>query len=503
MQASENSSLQTVSNEENNKSDSISPVIIGVKDLTTVQGMPVNLLKGITAEDSVGKNLTNKVKVSNVNFALPGNQPIVYSVTDEYGNKTIIKADLTVIEVEDKSRPEFQGVKNLIINKGEVINVLDGVSVNDNVDGDLTEKIKVSKFNINKVGHQTITYKVTDKAGNEGESTADLLVLDKKLTNCNKKAYVIVRQMSILDNASERSKTIKKVDYLGTVTISATIKNNDFVQVKLSNGKIGYCLSSSVSSKKPIKKNKEDVPGEIFHGGIPSTPQVDAIYSMEQMLKAASIWAKENKISVIKLYRHFLEGDYFEANDGYKYRANTDIAGKIVDWEQQRLWRIDAYELFGVTNTKYYNKNVTLNFANKYLADKITINGKVAHLKNRSITIEKEGTYTVKAQDKYGQVSTVRFYIDKTKPKIIGMVNGKTYKSDSIPVTFSDNMDIGYVQLDNIYSFKASNPHINDGAMRSWETEFASEWDGTFTLTVADKAGNTTTVKFKLKYWNK
>jgi hypothetical protein len=59
-----------------------------------------------------------------------------------------------------------------------------GATANDEEDGDLTSKINVTPLTIStdKVDEITVTYKVTDKAGNDGSATRKVRVKANKLT---------------------------------------------------------------------------------------------------------------------------------------------------------------------------------------------------------------------------------------------------------------------------------------------------------------------------------
>lgn len=72
--------------------------------------------------------------------------------------------------------------KNISVEFGKTPDYMADVSATDNVDGDLTEKIKVdiSKVNVNKAGKYTITYSVSDEAGNQGTKDSIITVKEKK-----------------------------------------------------------------------------------------------------------------------------------------------------------------------------------------------------------------------------------------------------------------------------------------------------------------------------------
>ena len=83
-------------------------------------------------------------------------------------NDKMEAADLTLYAVWDEA-PVIDITGDLIIKKGEKVNLLSGVSAKDKEDGPLTNNIVVSgmdKLDVNTPGEYTIKYIVTDKLGN-------------------------------------------------------------------------------------------------------------------------------------------------------------------------------------------------------------------------------------------------------------------------------------------------------------------------------------------------
>jgi hypothetical protein len=319
--------------------DATKPTISGVKDLKSVQGMPINLLKGVSAKDDVDGKLTSKISVSKVDFSKAGDQTITYTVKDSAGNKAVVAANLNIVGIEDETEPAIHGYVNLVTDKGIKIELLKGVLAVDNVDGDISDKIKVSKINFNKAGMQTITYSVIDSAGNKGTTSAKIIILDKKLTKCSVKKYVSVRKVEICENASIYSKTLKKLSYRDSLTVIATIKGSDWVKVK-SGDKTGYCLSDSLSAKQPPKKNIEEVPGNIvvLSPGEAPVPETESYYSSKQLQLAGEIWAEEQGLEVYSTGQSFVDGFYMKVSDGYYYGTFNLTACEIVIWKKGAKW---------------------------------------------------------------------------------------------------------------------------------------------------------------------
>jgi hypothetical protein len=94
-----------------------------------------------------------------------------------------------------------------------------------------------------------------------------------------------------------------------------------------------------------------------------------------------------------------------------------------------------------------------------------------------------DGKHTLIVTDTYGNEKTLTFKTDKTAPVVKGVRNKKTYKK-AVKIKFSD-------AASGIKSAKLNGKTITSG------TKLKAV--GSYTLKVKDKAGNQTTVKFKLK----
>ena len=132
--------------------------------------------EGYKATDNYDKDLTKKVKVN------ASKDKIIYFVVDSSGNKAEITRKLTY---QDKTAPE------VTLNGDETVYVIEGgefkdegAKANDNCDGDVTKNIKSEgSVDNNKAGEYKISYKVSDKAKNEGIKTRTVSVLKKSNLN--------------------------------------------------------------------------------------------------------------------------------------------------------------------------------------------------------------------------------------------------------------------------------------------------------------------------------
>jgi hypothetical protein len=129
----------------------------------------------------------------------------------------------------------------------------------------------------------------------------------------------------------------------------------------------------------------------------------------------------------------------------------------------------------GVAQGALTRKTVKLSYAGVKSA---TVNGK--KLKSKKFT--KSGTYNVILRSANGNQQTVYFTIDKEKPLISGVKNGKTYKK-YVSINLWDKNEIKSATLNG----------------KNTKYKFFVTKKGKYVLKVTDYAGNVKKVKFRLK----
>jgi len=147
------------------KKDFFDPVVTGVKnnayyneDVTITFDEGTALLNGVAFKS--GTTVTNEGKYT-------------LEVKDEESNTTTITFTI------DKTKPVFSGAADTIIQVGSSFDSKSGVTVTDNVDGDLTSKIQVSgSVDNQKPGEYQLVYFATDSAGNTATSIRKITVID-------------------------------------------------------------------------------------------------------------------------------------------------------------------------------------------------------------------------------------------------------------------------------------------------------------------------------------
>ncbi|QPR53952.1 immunoglobulin-like domain-containing protein [Aeromonas allosaccharophila] len=143
--------------------DNGKPVFSGVSDTRIKQGTAFDPMAGVTANDKEDGDLTGQIQVEgSVDSQRIGLYPLTYKVSDRDNNVT---EQVRSVEVYSM-KPVFSGVTDTTLELGTAFDPMTGVSAHDEEDGDLTAQIKVSgSVDSNKVGRYTLTYQVSDSAG--------------------------------------------------------------------------------------------------------------------------------------------------------------------------------------------------------------------------------------------------------------------------------------------------------------------------------------------------
>lgn len=148
--------------------DKISPTLSGIKDIQINFGQDFQPLAGIAASDNSDGDITSFIQVSgSVDVNKAGTYSLTYSVTDQSGNTVSISRTITVI---DNVKPVISGATDVVAGLNTTFNPLEGVTVSDNNDGDLTAEMKTTgSVDTSVEGDYFVTYSVSDKAGNTVE----------------------------------------------------------------------------------------------------------------------------------------------------------------------------------------------------------------------------------------------------------------------------------------------------------------------------------------------
>lgn len=168
-----------------------------------------------------------------------------------------------------------------------------------------------------------------------------------------------------------------------------------------------------------------------------------------------------------------LDGEVFHSGDTISTEGTHTIVVTDNSGNKSRVtFVIDktAPIITGVEEAESYNEDVTISF-----------NEGIGILDGKPFTSETkvsaEGEHTIIVVDRAGNISSVSFVIDKTAPVVTGVEDDESYPSNVV-ITFNE----GEASLNGV-------PFVNG-------TEITKE--GTYTIVVKDKAGNTTTKTFTI-----
>ena len=191
----------------------------------------------------------------------------------------------------------------------------------------------------------------------------------------------------------------------------------------------------------------------------------------------------------------------FTLTDEATYRVTAyDKAG-----HSKELWvAIDKSNpgIDGVEDGKVY-KEAKVTVTDKFLTE-VLVNGETKEgivttgTKNegKELVLEftEEGTYTIVAKDKVGNEQPVTFTIDRTKPVITGVEDGKYYKTDVTPIVTDENFKNATLKYNGVHikSYKVGDTLVNEGTYTLVATDLAMNKTKLITFTI-DKTKPVTT----------
>ncbi len=179
--------------------------------------------------------------------------------------------------------------------------------------------------------------------------------------------------------------------------------------------------------------------------------------------------------------------------------SNGTISGNTVTWTFDNLsadWKLlagtanrpvistdtQAPEIVGVSNGKYYRTAKNIEATDNTSVQTLTINGKNYGMAKFKLNMD--GKHTLVATDANQNTTTVKFTMDTVSPVVKGAMNGKTYRK-KVKLRFSD-------KTSGVKSVKVNKKKKN-------KKKVTLKKAGKYTVKVKDKAGNVTTIRFRIK----
>ncbi len=135
-------------------------------------------------DDYVDKNDLYKVKNISIKWKkMTIDKDKIYYAGTYKGTFKFNKKEITVVlNVIDKTAPTIDLVKDITIYKGNSVNLLKDIKVNDNSHDKVEIKVE-GTYNVNKIGEYKLKYIATDKSNNKTEKEFKLIVKEKEKNN--------------------------------------------------------------------------------------------------------------------------------------------------------------------------------------------------------------------------------------------------------------------------------------------------------------------------------
>lgn len=146
----------------------------------SISDEPQAYLAGVTARDNRDGDLTDQVVVEHISqFVGDSTVKVTYAVFDRAGNAATASRDL---RFTDYSGPEFRLLKPLRYHVGGTVTLLDRLTAEDPLDGDVTGKIRISSQNLSNdvPGVYYLGVQVTNSLGDTHVCQLPVQILEMK-----------------------------------------------------------------------------------------------------------------------------------------------------------------------------------------------------------------------------------------------------------------------------------------------------------------------------------
>lgn len=229
--------------------DQVKPVISGAGNKTIKLNSSFNPKTNVSAKDNADGNLTSKIKVTGtVNTKKKGTYTLKYTVTDSSKNAATVTRKVTI----DGTKPVISGANNKTVGYYSTFSPKSGVSAKDNLDGNMTSKIKVTgTVNTKKKGTYTLKYTITDSSKNTATVTRKITVDSTKPVISGAKSKTIAYNSTFNPKSGVSAKDNLDGSLTSKIKITGTVNTKK---------KGTYTLTYTVTDK---SKNKAEVKRKI------------------------------------------------------------------------------------------------------------------------------------------------------------------------------------------------------------------------------------------------
>ena len=146
----------------------------------SVKDGPTALLQGLQAYDETDGDLTDQIMVASVShFLSPGTVNVKYVVFDSHNNSATLTRR---VHYTDYKAPQFSLEKAPVYTVGSSFDLLDHIRVEDCIDGDISDKIRVISNMVNNytAGNYPVVLEVSNSCGDTAQITLWVSYLNKE-----------------------------------------------------------------------------------------------------------------------------------------------------------------------------------------------------------------------------------------------------------------------------------------------------------------------------------
>ncbi len=282
--------------------------ILTAKDSVILVNDLFDPMKDVTATDAEDGDLTNKIVIieNTLNNKTPGTYKITYQVKDSKDSQATKTIQVTV---KENTAPVITA-SNQKINVGDTFDPMKNVSATDAEDGDLTNKITITKneLDTSKAGTYKITYKVVDKNNKSTSKTITITVVEKQNLSTdtfNLEKYELKEAIYYFDYLKEVDKQLQIKGYNVIKGINNTLDINisyylEFISLK--DNTIYRQKIDRITDKKEITRpvnstDKEDYTYSWFKGNINLKDIPDGDYKIVIVSVSDNLYYSKSLIS--------------------------------------------------------------------------------------------------------------------------------------------------------------------------------------------------------------
>lgn len=229
------------------------------------------LLKGLTATDAKDGDISGSIIVESVGpFTGTGSRIVNYAAFDSDNHVTHTKREMVYIDYEP-SRFRLSRPLSFAMN---TVNILNGISVEDSIDGDLTRNVRMmadDEIDTAHVGEYSARLKVTNSAGGISYLPVTVEIYDASVFHrmplLNLKEYVVY---------VERGSDFDERDYLTSIVINGTSYS-----LTEEEGTYGNADATQEESRLTINYEMVDIESEV---DINATGYYEVLYSFKDTM---------------------------------------------------------------------------------------------------------------------------------------------------------------------------------------------------------------------------